>query len=93
MPQHVRFAFSYDGGGPAKGGMVSIVIDGKTVASGRIARSLNSPAGSDETFDVGRDTGVPVVPGTIGQGVFTGDIDKVTIRLAPVLQAGLPSDD
>lgn len=87
----VQYAFAYDGGGAGKGGTVTISVDGRDVARGRIERSIVTPAGTDETFDVGRDTGVPVGKIMPDSGAFAGAIDKVEVRLGAILQKGDPS--
>ena len=55
----IAFAFTSDGGVRA-GGTMRIMVDGKPVAEGRIPRTIVMVAGLGETFDIGRDTGVPV---------------------------------
>ena len=57
----VRFDFQYDGGGRGKGGTGTLRVDGKQVAQGRIERTVPNRFSLDETFDVGEDTGTPVV--------------------------------
>ncbi|WP_292931030.1 arylsulfatase [Novosphingobium sp. PASSN1] len=55
----VTFDFSSDRGFRA-GGVMRISVDGESAAEGPIARTIARTAGLVETFDVGRDTGVPV---------------------------------
>ena len=55
----VSFDFTYDGGGPGKGGTGRLLINGKEVGKGRIERTVASRFGID-TFGVGMDTGSPV---------------------------------
>jgi arylsulfatase len=52
--------FKYDGGGFAKGGTVTINIDDKVVAQGRVDRTYAFRVSLDETLDIGEDTGTPV---------------------------------
>jgi arylsulfatase len=66
----VRFHFAYDGGGLGKGGTMTISVDGKEVAQGRIEKTVPF-AFSVETVDVGRDSGVPVARDYTAT-VFTG---------------------
>jgi hypothetical protein len=56
----VRMEFAYDGGGLGKGGDVTLYVDGKKVAEGRV--DVTNPFGYsvDETCDVGRDRASPV---------------------------------
>ena len=58
----IAFDFVYDGGGLGKGGKGTLTVDGKTVAESRIEKT--NPLGKftlDESFDVGMDTGSPVI--------------------------------
>jgi arylsulfatase len=82
--QHtIRFDFQYDGGGRGKGGTGALLVDGKQVAKGRIERTVPNRFSLDETFDVGLDTGTPVVEDYTGQMPFkfSGKLEKVTIEL------------
>ncbi len=79
----LRFQFDYDGGGPAKGGLGTLFVDGEKVAEGRIAATQAGLFSADETADVGIDLGTPVVE-TIGaeaKSRFTGRIPKVTVEV------------
>jgi len=91
QPATVRFAFDYAGGGAGKGGALSISIDGHEVARSQLARSIVSPGGIGETFDIGLDRGVTVSDDYSADGAFPGAIDKVTVKLGPVGQAGAPA--
>jgi arylsulfatase len=77
----IRFDFAYDGGGPAKGGMGTLTVDGEKVAEGRIPVTQPGIFSADETADVGIDLGTPVVEaiGSEAKSRFTGRIPKVTI--------------
>ena len=59
----VRMEFKYDGGGTAKGGAVTLYVDGKSVGQGRIERTVPMAFSADETCDVGKETGSPVSTG------------------------------
>ena len=78
----VRFDFAYDGGGPAKGGVGTLSIDGEKVAEGRIPVTQAGIFSADETADVGIDLGTPVVEavGAEAKSRFTGRIPKVTVE-------------
>jgi len=66
-------------GGPAD---VTISVDGRQVATGRIPRTLPSGKGSGpETFDIGRDTGTPVVEDYAVPFAFKGEIRELTVDL------------
>jgi len=79
----ISFDFIYDGGGPGKGGLGTLSVNGKQVAEGRIDQTQPNMFSLDETADVGLDEATPVVAG-IGEGRathFTGQIDKVTLEV------------
>jgi arylsulfatase len=79
----IRFDFAYDGGGPAKGGMGTLFVNGDKVAEGRIERTQPGIFSADETADVGIDLGTPVVEaiGSEAKSRFTGRIPKVTVQV------------
>jgi arylsulfatase A-like enzyme len=82
----IVFDFAYDGGGIGKGGNATLTVDGKPVAEGRIAETF--PLGKfslDESFDVGQDTGTPVIDEYDAKMPFkfTGKLEKLTIELGP----------
>ena len=56
----VRMEFAYDGGGLAKGGTVSLYIDGDKVGEGRVENTQAMIFSADETTDVGVDSGTAV---------------------------------
>jgi arylsulfatase len=77
----VRMEFAYDGGGLAKGGNVSLFIDGAAVGEGRIAATLPMVYSADETSDVGLKRGSPMTPDMpLGKSVFNGTVDVVVIE-------------
>ena len=76
----IRYNFDYDGGGIGKGGSMTISVDGKTVARGRIEKTVPI-AFSVDTVDVGSDFGRPVA-GDYTSAVFTGGtLQLVTVVL------------
>ena len=78
----VRMEFDYDGGGLAKGGDVTLYVDGDKVGDGRVEATLPLVFSADETTDVGRDTGSPVSARLHGPtSRFTGTIGWVQIDL------------
>jgi arylsulfatase A-like enzyme len=79
----VRFDFQYDGGGRGKGGTGTLLVDGTQVAQGHIERTVGSRFSLDETFDVGEDTGTPVVEDYASHMPFkfTGKLERLTIEL------------
>jgi arylsulfatase A-like enzyme len=78
----VRMEFAYDGGGLAKGGTVTLYVDGDQVGEGRVEGTVPMIFSGDETADVGSDTASPVSDdyGT-GDNAFTGDVNWVQIDL------------
>ncbi len=91
----VEYDFKYDGlgfatlafndlSGIGRSGSGTLKVDGKTVATKMLERTVPLVLPWDETFDVGADTGTPVddqdyqVPFK-----FTGKIDKLTVAVAP----------
>jgi arylsulfatase A-like enzyme len=78
----VRMEFAYDGGGPAKGGTVTLYLDGETTGEGRVEATVPLIFSADETADVGRDTASPVSDDYDGESsVFTGTVNWVQIDL------------
>ena len=78
----VRMEFAYDGGGLAKGGALTLYVDGKPVGQGRVERTVPMVFSADETCDVGKEAGSPVSPDYGPEGnAFTGEINWVQIDL------------
>jgi arylsulfatase A-like enzyme len=81
--KHVIFAdFKYDGGGIGKGGMLTLMVDDKQVAQGRIERTIPFRFSLDETLDIGEDTGTPVSEDYRVPFKFTGKLNRVVVRLS-----------
>jgi hypothetical protein len=81
----VRFNFMYDGGGIGKGATGTLFVDGKQVAQGQIPQTVAVRFAIDETFDVGKDTGTPVVEDYVDKMPFpfTGTLKKFVVILEP----------
>ena len=78
----VRMEFAYDGGGLAKGGTVTLYVDGDKVGEGRVEATVPMIFSADETADVGRDTASPVSDDYTGESsLFTGTVDWVQIDI------------
>jgi arylsulfatase len=78
----VRMEFAYDGGGLAKGGTVTLYVDGQEAGRGRVEATQPMAFSGDETADVGRDTASPVSDDYKGESsVFTGTVNWVQIDL------------
>ena len=77
----VRMEFAYDGGGLAKGGTVSLYVDGEKDGEGRIERTVPMAFGT-ETCDVGVECGSPVTPDCPPEtSRFSGTVNWVQIDL------------
>jgi len=78
----VRMEFAYDGGGLAKGGNVSLFVDGNKDGEGRVEQTVPMLFSADETCDVGKETGSTVSPdyGPTGNE-FSGEVNWVQIDL------------
>jgi len=77
----IRFDFDNDGGEVGAGGTGKLFINDQQVAEGRIEKTVPYRLALDETFDVGRDTGTPVVETYQVPFAFTGHLQKVTLNL------------
>ena len=91
----IRFEFAYDGGGLAKGGIGTILVNGTQVAEGRIERTQPMIFSADEGADVGEDGETPVVEdyGIPAPYKFTGKIDKITIDLKEMKASDKAEED
>jgi Sulfatase len=74
--------FKYDGGGIGKGGTVTVSVDNKAVAQGRVDRTYAFRVALDETLDIGEDTGTPVSEDYRVPFTLTGALNRVLIRLS-----------
>jgi arylsulfatase A-like enzyme len=76
--------FKYDGGGLGKGGIATLLVNGRQVGQGRIERTQPFIFSADETADVGLDNQTPVAE-NIGIGRdetrFTGKINKIIVTV------------
>jgi arylsulfatase len=80
--RQVRMEFAYDGGGLAKGGDVTLYVDGAAAGSGRVAATQPIIFSADETTDIGYESGTCVTPDyTTESSRFTGKIHWVQIDL------------
>jgi arylsulfatase len=75
----IVYDFKYDGGGPAKGGLGTILVNGNKVAEGRLDKTQGGIFSVDDLADVGLDEGTPVTD--YGKSPkFNGKINKVNIQ-------------
>ena len=77
----VTVDFAYDGGGVGKGGTATLSVDGQPVASEKFPKTIAFRMSLDETLDIGLDTGTPVSEDYKVPFDFTGEIEKVTIKV------------
>jgi arylsulfatase len=79
----IAFEFHYDGGGIGKGGNGTLSVDGKAVAEGKLEVTVPIRFSLDESFDVGMDTGSPVIDEYDSKMPFkfTGTLHKFEIEL------------
>ena len=75
----VRMEFGYDGGGLAKGGTVTLYVDGKKAGEGRVDQTEPFVFSADETLDVGNEFGSPVTPDYPTPKKFNGEVNWVEI--------------
>ena len=78
----LRMEFAYAGGGPAKGGRVSLFYDGEMVGEGNVPVTEPVIFSATEGLDVGREMGTPVAPGANARNTeFTGEIRWVELSV------------
>ncbi len=79
----IKMEFAYDGGGPGKGGLATLFVNGEKVGEGRIERTQAAIFSADETADVGIDLATPVVEsiGAEARSKFNGRIPKVVVEV------------
>jgi arylsulfatase len=76
----VRMEFAYEGGGLAKGGQVTLFVDGEKAGEGQVAATVPMMFSGDETCDVGQDTGSAVSPDyTAETSKFKGTVHWVQL--------------
>jgi arylsulfatase A-like enzyme len=84
----VRMEFAYAGGGLAKGGKVTLFIDGKNVGQGQLPMTQPFVFSADDGCDVGLDSGSPVSPDYGSRGnEFNGTVKGVQLAIAEDAEA------
>lgn len=73
--------FKYSGDGVGKPADIELRVDGKKMAKGHIEKTIPNRVSLEETFDIGEDTGTPVSEDYKVPFKFTGEIEKVVIKL------------
>ena len=77
--------FVYDGIGFGLGGHGTLKVDGTTVESKKIPKTLPFMFPEDEMFDVGVDTRTAIEPRDYETPFrFTGKLNKLTVELQPI---------
>jgi arylsulfatase len=81
----IRVKFDYEGGGIGKGATATLLVDEKEIAQGKIPQTVGVRFSLDETFDVGQDTGTPVLEEYESRMpfAFTGTLKKFVVVLQP----------
>jgi len=81
----VRVRFQYAGGGIGKGATATLLVDEKQVGQISVPQTCAARFSLDETFDVGEDTGTPVVEEYAAKMPyeFTGTLKKFGVVLEP----------
>jgi arylsulfatase len=82
----IRAKFAYDGGGIGKGATATLLVDEKEVGQVRIPQTVAIRFSLDETFDVGEDTGTPVLEdyADMMPFKFTGELKRFVVVLEPL---------
>jgi arylsulfatase len=92
--QHqVRMEFAYDGGGLAKGGTVSLYLDGDKLGEGRVDATAAMIFSADDTLDVGEEGGALVTDDYGRDNAFSGNVNWVQIDLSTDDEDHFVSDD
>jgi arylsulfatase len=88
----IKLDFKYHGPGAGKSGTGTLSVDGVQVAQREILQTIPVRFSLDETFDIGMDTGTPVVEKYVDKMPFkfTGTLKKVVIELG---KSGLTAND
>ena len=78
----VRMEFAYAGGGLGKGGMATLLVDGKKVGEGEIPMTQAMVFSADDGCDIGEDSGAPVSPDYGPRGnAFNGRVKGVQLSI------------
>jgi arylsulfatase A-like enzyme len=77
----LTFDFKYDGGGMGKGGMITLLANGKKIGEARVDKMAGYKYSLYEGQDIGEDSGSPVDFDYTPPFKFNGKIEKVTVDL------------
>jgi arylsulfatase len=74
----IRVEFKYDDNDAAKGGSVTMFLNNRNVAAGKVEMT-GLPVSLEETLDIGLDSGSPVSDQYAAPFKFTGVIDRIEV--------------
>lgn len=77
----VKMDFTYDGGSLGSGGMVRLFANERQIGQGRVEKTIPAQISNHESFDVGEDTGTPVVEDYAVPFRFSGELQSLTITV------------
>ena len=84
----VRMEFAYAGGGPGKGGQVTLFVDGNKVGQGAIPMTHAVVFSADDGCDVGQDGGAPVTKDYPAvDNAFNGRVKGVQLAIADAAES------
>jgi len=81
----VKLDFAYEGGGPGKGGIATLFIDGEKAGEGSIGKTIPFVFSADETADVAKDDATQVADKVfkdVKDSEFTGYVKSVEVRIS-----------
>jgi arylsulfatase len=73
--------FKSDGGGMAKGGTITLLVNGRKIGEGRVEKTTPFKYSLYEGQDIGEDTGSPIDFSYTPPFKFTGKLGRVTVEL------------
>jgi arylsulfatase len=81
----IRVVFTYSGGGIGKAATAKLLVDERQVAEVQIPQTIGVRVSLDETFDIGQDTGTPVLEEYEDKMPFrfTGTLKRFFVVLEP----------
>jgi arylsulfatase len=81
----LNFDYDYGDGGVGRGGEFTLSVDGKSVAGGKVDRTIPYVISVDETLDIGEDCGTPIDDAYADRMPFhfTGELERLIIELEP----------
>lgn len=77
----LRLEFAYDGGGLAKGGNMTLYLDGQPIGNARLEQTEPYGYSADETVDLGNDFSSPVTKDYPEDKMFNGEVNWVEFAI------------